>query len=237
MKYSHLSQALKEGLNLSHTPIAISFLPDPPTGVPHFSGIVPSACAFWRSAEERMFYAKAEDHYPCPVGAMTMGFELPAERKKEAEKLFAEMLRLQYLTEKEFPEIPSVRKPHAVGVYGPLAEFSFSPDVLLMILFPGQAMILSEATGASAWTGPALTLLGRPTCGAIPRVLEGKVPVTSSACIGARIYADLREEELVMVVPGDQLDELSDKLQGALEANRSLSEYHTVQKRMRVGPS
>ena len=231
MKHAQLSKTLMEGLDLSHPPVAMSFLSELPSGIPHFSEIVPSACTFWRRAEVRVFYAKAEDHYTCPVGAMTMGFELPAENKKEAEKLFGEMLRLQYLSEKEFPEIPSVKKPHDVVVYGPLAEFPVSPDVVLMIVLPGQAMILSEATSASSWTGPALTLLGRPTCGVIPSALDRQTAVTSAACIGARIYADLREEELVMVVPGGRLDELSNKLQGALLANKALSDYHTAKKR------
>ncbi len=226
MKYADLVIKLKSELDLSHNPVAMRFVPDAPPGISVFSGVVPSACTFWRMAEERLFYAAAEDHFECPVGALTMGFELPADRKRAAEALFGEMLRLQYLSEAEFPKIPSVRKGHRGIVYGPLSRFAEEPDAVLFVLRPSQAMVLSEATGAADWTGPALSLLGRPTCGAIPRSLDQEIPVTSSACIGARVYADLTEEEMIFVLPGSRLDRLAAKLPGIVEANRALVNYH-----------
>ena len=235
MKYAEFAETLKRGLGLSHPPVALSFLEEPPIGIPHFAGIVPSACTFWRLAEERLFYAEAQDHYQCPVGTMTMGFELPDENKKDAEKLFTEMLRLQYLSQEEFPKIPSVKKPHRVVLYGPLVNFPISPDVVLIIALPNQAMILSEASGAASWTGPALSLLGRPTCGAIPQALDHQTSVMSSACIGARIYAELREEELVIILPGSKLEKIEDKLQGVLVANQVLSGFHAERKRQISG--
>jgi len=235
MKYAEFAETLKQGLGLSHSPIALGFLEDPPVGIPHFAGIVPSACTFWRLAEDHLFYANAQDHYQCPVGTMTMGFELPAEHKEEAEKLFTEMLRLQYLSEEEFPKIPSVKKPHSVVLYGPLVNFPISPDVVLIIALPNQAMILSEASGAASWAGPALSLLGRPTCGAIPQALDQRTPIMSSACIGARIYAELREEELVIVLPGSKLEEMEDKLHGVLMANKILADFHAERERQISG--
>jgi uncharacterized protein (DUF169 family) len=141
------------------------------------------------------------------------------------------MLRLQYLSEEEFPKIPSVRKPHNVVVYGPLAEFPVPADVVLLIALPNQAMILSEASGAASWAGPALSLLGRPTCGAIPQALDRRTPIMSSACIGARVYAEIKDEELVIILPAFKLEEISDKLNGILMANKALSDFHLEKKR------
>ena len=231
MKYDEIAEALKQGLGLSHTPVALGFLDEPPPGIPHFAGIVPSACTFWRHAEESLFYATAQDHYQCPIGTMTMGFELPEENKKEAGKLFTEMLRLQYLSEEEFPQIPSIKKPHSVVLYGPLAKFTIPPDVALIIALPYQAMVLSEASGAVSWQGPVLSLLGRPTCGAIPHSLDLQTTVTSVGCIGARTYADLKEEELVMVLPVSKLEEVREKLSEIVMANKVLLDFHTEKKK------
>ena len=161
---------------------------------------------------------------------MTMGFELPDDRKRDAENLMSEMLRLQYLSQEEFPKIPMVRGSHRFVLYGPLARFTDSPDVILMIGTPRQAMILSEASETACWTGPALSFLGRPTCGAIPQSMDRQLPVTSAACIGARTYADMKEGELVVVIPGSKLDLVQDRLENILTANKTLLDYHKGKK-------
>lgn len=230
---AEFAKSLIQDIELVHAPIALSFLNEPPDGVSHVGEIVPSACTFWRRAEERLFYTTAEDHFECPVGTLTMGFDLPEEKKTEAEKLFGEMLRLQYLSTEEFPKIPKVEKPHKVVLYGPLARFPGRPDVVLMIGRPGQAMILSEALGSASWIGPALTMLGRPTCGVIPHSMGLDQAATSAACVGARIYAELGEDELVMVFPGSQMEEVNRKIKKVLEANKVLQGFH-IEKKQRL---
>ena len=75
MIYAETARKLRTGLKLAHEPVGISFHNEPPKGIPHFTMEVPSACTFWRIAEKTIFYATAEDHYNCPIGTMTMGFE------------------------------------------------------------------------------------------------------------------------------------------------------------------
>ena len=64
-------------LELDIEPVALAFVEDPPAGVETTDEVVPSSCTFWRHAESRVFYAPAEKHFNCPVGAHVMGFELP----------------------------------------------------------------------------------------------------------------------------------------------------------------
>lgn len=231
MNLGSLENALINHLGLSRRPIGMSFLADPPEGVPRFSGAVPSACSFWAAAENRLFFAEAADHFECPVGTMAMGFSLPEERRAAAEELIGEMIRLEYLTADEVAKIPAVQKPHRVIVYGPLSRFDQIPDSVLVVLRPAQAMVLSEAAGSARWAGPVFPMLGRPTCGAIPESLHRELPVVSSGCIGARVYAELKDEDMIMVLPGTALDGLTSQLSGMVAANQALSSFHTGRKK------
>lgn len=88
---------------------------------------------------------------------------------------------------------------------------------------PGRVMLLQEAA-ARAGAGTA-ALLGRPTCMALPAALAQGV-VASTGCIGNRVYTDLGEDELYVVVPGKDLAGVADALQMIVEANTTLAEYH-----------
>jgi len=96
---------------------------------------------------------------------------------------------------------------------------------------PGRVMLLQEAA-ARAGAGTA-ALLGRPTCMALPAALAQGV-VASTGCIGNRVYTDLGEDELYVVVPGKDLAGVADALQTIVEANTTLTEYHRVRRQARA---
>ena len=85
----------------------------------------PSACTFWRQAERGLFYAAADRHQECGVGAMTMGFDVPAERMPAAMDLIGTMVSMGYLDMAETAHLPMVQKPHQGILYGPLASFPY----------------------------------------------------------------------------------------------------------------
>ncbi|MDE3178251.1 MAG: DUF169 domain-containing protein, partial [Acidobacteriota bacterium] len=154
MNYQTISAALTESLGLAHPPIGLAFLEKAPAGVPHYAKAVPAACAFWKAAETSLFYATAEDHYNCPIGAITQGFNPPAEVMQQGMALIGEMGKLRYFDAAEVENMPTVKKPHGVIAYGPLGAFgALSPDLALVFVTPFQAMLLSEAVGAAAWRG------------------------------------------------------------------------------------
>ncbi|HKV83806.1 MAG TPA: DUF169 domain-containing protein [Ktedonobacterales bacterium] len=89
--YQDATLRFVELLQLKQPPIALAFV-DSVAGIEHISRKAPSACTFWRLAEQGVFYATAEDHQECPIGMMTMGFHMPEESRQRAQALIAQSL-------------------------------------------------------------------------------------------------------------------------------------------------
>src|SRR5215472_11253410 len=108
MDHAVAAERLATLLPLQHPPIALAFVSEPPEGVTQASAPVPSACTFWRHAEQGTFYAGAEQHFNCPVGAMVMGFDLPPAITAELGGLVQSMCDARYLSPDEAAKIPAV---------------------------------------------------------------------------------------------------------------------------------
>src|SRR4051812_41730203 len=122
MPYQSQAQQLTDLLGLATPPVALAFVESQPASVDRTSRHVPSACTFWRQAEQGVFYAEAPEHAECPVGVLTMGFELTKEQEPGAMQLIQTMCDLSYLSMDEVAALPKVSKPHTGIVYGPLAD-------------------------------------------------------------------------------------------------------------------
>ena len=218
---------LHHSLGLPRPPIGLAFVDEPPAGIKRPDGVVPSACSFWRMAERAVFYALEEEHLHCPIGVMTMGFQIPADRQAEAESIVNTMCELEYISPEEASALPSVPKGHRGIVYGPLAQMPVEPDVALFFCKPGQAMFLAESCGSITWTGQGMTAFGRPTCAAIPMALQAGNASVSMGCIGFRVYTGIPDEEMMIAVPRHELRSLVDRLDTIVSANSALEEFHT----------
>ena len=219
--------ALVQSLGLSRPAIGLAFVDEPPVGVGRPDGAVPSACTFWRMAEREVFYASEEEHFNCPIGVMTMGFQVPAERQEEAEAIINTMCELEYFDPAETSALPSVSGTHKGIVYGPLARMPVEPDVALFFCKPGQAMLLAESCGSFSWTGPGMTAFGRPTCAAIPVALQSRKASASIGCIGFRVYTGIPDEEMMIAIPRGELQGLVDRIETTVSANSALEAFHT----------
>ena len=113
---------LVQSLGLSRPAIGLAFVDEPPASVGRPDGVVPSACTFWRMAEREVFYAAEEEHFNCPTGVMTMGFQVPGERREEAEAIINTRCELEYFDPEEASALPSVSGARKGIVYGPLAR-------------------------------------------------------------------------------------------------------------------
>ena len=231
MNVRAIAADLTASLGLDTAPIALALADAAPGGVPTFDGTVPSACTFWRRAESAVFYATAAQHFRCPIGAMVMGFELPAEVKGELMSLVGVMVEGGYIQEGEAARIPTLPRKSKGAVYGPLGEFPIEPDAILLWLTPRQAMLLAEATGASQWTrsSPA-AVLGRPACAAIPTAASRGAMTTSLGCIGMRTYTEIADDRMLAVVPASGVRSLQAALAGTLEANRAMAAFYETRK-------
>jgi uncharacterized protein (DUF169 family) len=65
---------------------------------------------------------------------------------------------------------------------------------------------------------------------ALPAALAAGA-VASTACIGNRVYTDVGEDELYVVIPGKDLGRVADELVTITDANRKLSQYHRERRR------
>lgn len=225
MDHASLAETLSDGLHLPRPPIALAFVDTPPDGIAELSGEVPSACTFWIRAESGVFYASAKAHHNCPIGAMTMGFEIP-------EALEGTLMQLVGM-------IPRDCRSKSGIVYGALARWPVMPDVILMWLLPEQAMVYNEATGSARWAKEMpSTQFGRPTCAAIPAAIEQGRPTMSLGCIGMRTLTGVPSDLMLAAVPGAQADRFVDALHDTMRANREMQAFYRAhQARFAAAPS
>ncbi len=222
--WSSLEQRFAAAVKLARRPVAVAFLGSAPANVAKFSGTQPSGCSFWRlAADGRVFYTVPENHFNCAVGAYTHNIALSPEREKETEQTLKMMFDLGYVKPEELPQIPRLAKTPAAIVYAPLGETPVAPDVVLFACKPSAAMLLNEAAGR-AGVGSGIPALGRPTCMALPAALEHG-SILSLGCIGNRVYTGLGEDEMYVVLRGNDLRAVADALGVVSGANAALNEY------------
>ena len=217
---------IDELLQLRSQPVAVKFQESVPEGLSRIDQAAVSGCSYWKyAAEGRTFYTQASDHYGCPIGAHTHGVDLPDEQAQELESLVGTMVDLQYLDMEEVAEIPRREAPFGFAIYAPLADARVEPDVILVYGNAKQMMLLAEAAlaaGASSDT----SMVGRPTCAAIPAVMKSGRTATNLGCIGNRVYTGLADDELYFVIAGSRLDAVVEKLITIVDANRELEKFH-----------
>src|SRR3984893_2577850 len=214
-------------------PFAVAYQEALPQGVAKCEGTVPSGCSFWSlAAKGRSFYTVPSDHFNCPIGSYTHAIDLPPERAAELEQTLALMTSVGYVRMEEVPAIPRLPRTPAVTYYAPLAATVVDPDV---VIFAGRPSLLMRLLEASARAGAAsqLPLLGRPTCMALPAAMTHG-SVMSTGCIGNRVYTDLGEDELYLMIPGQRLVEVAEQAAVIATANDTLEQYHQ-QRRQTLG--
>ena len=90
-------------------------------------------------------------------------------------------------------------------------------------------MLLHEAALRAGIAAPA-PLLGRPTCMALPASLAQGV-IASTGCVGNRVYTDVGEDELYVMIPGKDVARVAAEAQTIASANLKLSDYHRERRR------
>jgi uncharacterized protein (DUF169 family) len=221
-----MPQALAETLSLSTRPVAISFVDEPPPGVPRVAASEPAGCGYWRrAAAGEVFYTTVDDHKRCPVGAHTHNVPLSPAEKDELMGLVGTMVGLSYLKMEDVPGIPTRQTPMRVAVYAPLGEQPLAPDVVLVRGNARQLMLLAEAAQAAGVAGAGPTL-GRPTCSVLPEAINSGRAASSFGCIGNRVYTGAGDDEAYFAIPGAQLAVVEEQVAVMLRANQELEKFH-----------
>lgn len=232
MAYRETAETIQRSLGLDSAPVALAFMAEAPAGMATASAEVPSACSFWRQAEQGVFYAAARQHFNCPVGALVMGLELPEPVMSDLMGTVGEMCKCNYITMEEVQGIPKVTERPGGGIlYGPLAELPVPPDAVILWLTPAQGMVYAEAAGLVDWgAARPRTLTGRPACAAIPEALNQGAGMLSLGCMGMRTFTEVSEDRMLAVVPGAHLQSFADALTVAAEANRAMKGRYEASK-------
>ena len=229
--YADIADRLVGKLELEIPPVALARANAAPEGVGVLAREVPSSCSLWREAESGVFYAPAEKHFNCPVGAMTMGFELTDAVKGHLMDVVQHMCACGYIGEDEPASMPTVPAGHTGMLYGPLRDFPTAPDLVVLWLAPRQAMLFNEASGAVRWSGGGqLPVLGRPACSALPMALSQSRPMLSMGCLGMRTFTEVGGDRMLAVIPGTELERFADGLDAVLAANVQMASVYDAQK-------
>jgi uncharacterized protein (DUF169 family) len=185
------------------------------------------------AANGAVFYTVPSDHYNCAIGSYTHNMPLPPNRAGELNETLDMMFRAGYIKPEEVPSIARLSRSPAAIVYAPLGETPVQPDAVLFVCRPATAMLLNEAAVRAGITSP-LPPVGRPTCMALAVAFDKGMTV-SLGCIGNRVYTDLQDDELYVVVPGSTLASVADAVEVITVANEELSRY-ALERRRALSP-
>jgi uncharacterized protein (DUF169 family) len=226
--YARIEDMLTTTLGLERRPVAVAFRESPPSGVRKFTGSQPSGCSFWRlAAGGDAFYTEPSDHFNCPVGSYTHHIALPPERELELPQVLSLMSDIGYIRMEDVGGIPRLATPPSAIVYAPLGQTPVDPDVVLVSGRPGRMMLLQEAATRAATS--VTSMLGRPTCMAIPAAMSGSL-APSLGCVGNRIYTGVSDDEFYVAIAGPALPGIMEQLATIELANAALTDYHTARR-------
>ncbi len=226
--YVSIEHKLMQALGGSRRPVAISFLDAAPEGVERFQGSMPSSCSFWPlAANGRTFYTAPADHQNCPVGGYTHNVLQP-ERMPELQQVLGLMSSIGYIRMEEVGGVFHLDSSPAAILYAPLGATPVEPSAVIASGKPARVMLVAEAA-TRAGEMSNLPLLGRPTCMAIPAAI-GAGAVASAGCIGNRIYTEVGEDEVYIVLRGSSIERIAAELDTIESANLALTNYHQERK-------
>ena len=226
--YVSIENKLMRALGGVRRPIAIAFLETPPAGVQKFEGSQPSSCSFWNlAASGQTFYTVASDHQNCPIGGYTHNVLQP-ERAPELQQALGLMSSIGYIRMEEVGGVFHLNQAPAAILYAPLGKTPVEPSAVIASAAPSGVMVVMEAAMRAGEMAP-LPLLGRPTCMAIPAAM-GAGAVTSTGCIGNRVYTEIGDDQLYIALRGSSLEGIAAELETIESANCALTEYHRDRK-------
>ena len=222
---------LTAALRLSIAPVAITFTDTSAVGMPPFAepaapmpeptadgrtGLVPAGCVFWVHAVTRTFATLPEDHGNCSVGSLTHGLIDLQTAAQRAD--VAALVESGWVSPEVFRAIPVVAKRPAAIIYGPLAEATQRPDVVLVRVTPRGVMTIGDAV-------PDLVIEGKPQCHIVAIAKEQNRPAASVGCALSRVRTGMSATEMSCALPGARLQELTEAIEAAAAVDTAVAAY------------
>jgi uncharacterized protein (DUF169 family) len=223
-----LAADLTAALHPTAPPIAITFSAERPADVPAFdkpmappspdgrTGRVAAGCVFWMDSVDTTFSTIAEDHGNCSVGSWTHGFKSLDEIAGNGD--VAALMESGWVTMDMVPHIPTVSVTPGAVTYGPLAETSIDPDVVLVRLTAKSLMVLSDAL-------PGLRIEGKPQCHIVAAAKEQGDVVASVGCALSRVRTGMPSTDHTCAIPARRLAEVVDAVQRTADTDAVVARY------------
>jgi uncharacterized protein (DUF169 family) len=171
---------------------------------------------FWVKAAEKTFSTVAADHANCSVGSLTHGFKTLHEVAGNSD--VAALLETGWVTMDLVPLIPVVRERPGAVTYGPLAETTIDPDVVLLRVNGRQLMVLSDAI-------PGLRIEGKPQCHIVAVAKEQQQPAASVGCALSRVRTGMPPTEMTCAIPAAQLADVVAAIRHNAVADNEVARY------------
>jgi uncharacterized protein (DUF169 family) len=228
--YSEIALSLTESLELTQPPVAVCLTDSVPAGVERWSGRIPAGCRFWQETANRVFATSAGDHDLCSIGLYTHNLDMTPVAAMDLGDALEVFAQLSYVRDEDVAAIPMLASKPKHVIYGPLAEITVDPDVVLLFVRADQTLILSEAS--QQLEGGAPPAMGRPACAIIPQATNTGRSALSLGCCGARAYLDvLSDDAALYAVPGATLNTFAERLAPLSKANGILRKFHQIRRK------
>lgn len=210
---TELSQVLTDVLKLDGSPVAVKLAKteaNVPKGYRHLNEVLRHCEMVQMARRGAKFYATVEQH-ACKGGAGMLGVIDIPENVKSGE-FYHKLGRFSSIehAEQTMSDIPYVDFKTYATVYAPLKEASFTPDVVVLLCNPRQAMLIAQANVYELHSRNIADFSGiQSLCGdavAAP-LIRGTINFTLG-CSGSRKFAKVHEDELIVGVPMKLLPDL-----------------------------
>jgi uncharacterized protein (DUF169 family) len=208
--YDLVSQKLKEELSLDKSPVAIKFLlreEDIPEGIKKIDKTMRHCEMVQKASQGEMFYSTNEEQM-CKGGAAAIGLMEAPEAIKSGE-FYQSLGRFSSLgsAKRTMEEIPKIDPMMKAIIYAPLEDIEFDPDVIVIICKPAQAMKLAQAMIYTRGGRVEASFSGiQSICAdAVAGPFTKNTANITLGCSGSRQYADIKEEEVIVGMNGENI--------------------------------
>ena len=208
--YDFIASKLKENMDLKKSPVAIKFVlreKDIPEGIPKVDEALRHCELVQKASKGDVFYATVEEQ-KCKGGAAALGL-MDAPEKIKTGEFYYELGRFSGLgsAKKTMESIPKVDPIMYALLYAPLDKATFDPDVIVLIVNPAQAMKLSQALVYTMGGRVEVDFAGiQSICAdAVAGPFTRRQPNITLGCSGSRGYADIKEDEVIVGLTGENI--------------------------------
>ena len=204
------SKMIKKDLNLKSNPVAIKLIlheEDLPNDIEKIEEKIRHCEMVQKAATGDVFYSTSAEQL-CLGGSAAVGLEdLP--KKIESGEFYYNLGRFKSLgsAKRTIDSIPMINLDVFGIMYMPLEKADFIPDVVVIIGTPVQAMKISQAVVYSLGGRFDSDFSGiQSVCAdAVAGPFMNKRPNITMACNGSRQYADIKDDELIIGLNGENL--------------------------------